>query len=280
MGTGTIQSMVALSAMQNQWQKKKNDINAGKTNELTPEQRELQMYQSQADDIREGQKPVAIDIKLASGSRLNAEEIEYLKKHNPQALKDYEEQQRERENYKRQLRNCHSKEEVERVKTAKMGEFLSSCKSIASSPYIPKDQKCAMLKKLLREVMGIQEEHQEFVESAQYAILPDEDTKSKKTDNSTDTISSEDNSRTKGEVTTDDEDPLETIRQAIAANGTVLEAPKQNAADGSDTEAQEEKTKAGTVTGIADSGNSGHTGTVKMAGKTAAFAGVSVDISI
>ena len=286
MGAGTIQSMVALSAMQNQWQKKKNDINAGKTSELTSEQRELQMYQSQADDIREGQKPAAIDIKLASGSRLNAEEIEYLKKHNPQALKDYEEEQRERENYKRQLRNCRSKEEVERVKTAKMGEFLSSCKSIASSPYIPKDQKCAMLKKLLREVMGIQEEHQEFVESAQYAILPDEDedTKSKKTDNSTDTISSEDNSRTKGEVTTDDEDPLETIRQAIAANGTVLEAPKQNAADSTDTEstaeAQPEKTKAGTVTVIADSGNSGHTGTVKMAGKTAAFAGVSVDISI
>ena len=106
MGTGTIQSMVALSAMQNQWQKKKNDINAGKTSELTSEQRELQMYQSQADDIREGQKPAAIDIKLASGSRLNAEEIEYLKKHNPQALKDYEEEQRERENYKRQLRNC------------------------------------------------------------------------------------------------------------------------------------------------------------------------------
>ena len=273
MGTGTIQSMVALSAMQNQWQKKKNDINAGKTSELTSEQRELQMYQSQADDIREGQKPAAIDIKLASGSRLNAEEIEYLKKHNPQALKDYEEEQRERENYKRQLRNCRSKEEVERVKTAKMGEFLSSCKSIASSPYIPKDQKCAMLKKLLREVMGIQEEHQEFVESAQYAILPDEDedTKSKKTDNS----------RTKGEVTTDDEDPLETIRQAIAANGTVLEAPKQNAADSTDTEstaeAQPEKTKAGTVTVIADSG---HTGTVKTAGKTAAFACVSVDISI
>lgn len=46
MGTGTIQSMVALSAMQNQWQKKKNDINAGKTSELTSEQRELQMYQS------------------------------------------------------------------------------------------------------------------------------------------------------------------------------------------------------------------------------------------
>ena len=53
MGTGTIQSMVALSAMQNQWQKKKNDINAGKTSELTSEQRELQMYQSQADDRRQ-----------------------------------------------------------------------------------------------------------------------------------------------------------------------------------------------------------------------------------
>ena len=139
------------------------------------------MYQSQADDIREGQKPAAIDIKLASGSRLNAEEIEYLKKHNPQALKDYEEEQRERENYKRQLRNCRSKEEVERVKTAKMGEFLSSCKSIASSPYIPKDRNDAMLKSCCGK-MGIQKNDQEFVESAQYAILPDEDedTKSKK----------------------------------------------------------------------------------------------------
>ena len=96
MGAGTIQSMVALSAMQNQWQKKKNDINAGKTNELTPEQRELQMYQSQADDIREGQKPAAIDIKLASGSRLNAEEIEYLKKqlrsHCDQCHDEYQQQ--------------------------------------------------------------------------------------------------------------------------------------------------------------------------------------------
>ena len=93
--------------------------------------------------------------------------------------------------------------------------------------------------------MGIQEEHQEFVESAQYAILPDEDedTKSKKTDSSTDTVSSEDNSRTKGEVTTDDEDPLETIRQAIAANGTVLEAPKQNAADSTEPKARQKHSR-------------------------------------
>ena len=47
MGTGTIQSMVALSAMQNQWQKKKNDI--------TSEQSELHMYKSQEDNIREDQ---------------------------------------------------------------------------------------------------------------------------------------------------------------------------------------------------------------------------------
>lgn len=130
MGTGTIQSMVALSAMQNQWQKKKNDINAGKTSELTSEQRELQMYQSQADDIREGQKPAAIDIKLASGSRLNAEEIEYLKKHNPQALKDYEEEQRERENYKRQLRNCRSRKKWNVLRQPKWASFCLLAKAL------------------------------------------------------------------------------------------------------------------------------------------------------
>ena len=130
MGTGTIQSMVALSAMQNQWQKKKNDINAGKTSELTSEQRELQMYQSQADDIREGQKPAAIDIKLASGSRLNAEEIEYLKKHNPQALKDYEEEQESAKTMKGSLETAAQRKKWNVLRQPKWASFCLLAKAL------------------------------------------------------------------------------------------------------------------------------------------------------
>ena len=116
--------------MQNQWQKKKNDINAGKTSELTSEQRELQMYQSQADDIREGQKPAAIDIKLASGSRLNAEEIEYLKKHNPQALKDYEKNKESAKTIKGSLETAAQRKKWNVLRQPKWASFCLLAKAL------------------------------------------------------------------------------------------------------------------------------------------------------
>ena len=98
---GTIRNSVSLAALDSKWQQKKQDISKGSKEDLTAEERVLQRFQEQADSIRENRKSTDIDSKLQAGGKLTAEEIEYLKKNDPEALKEYEEVQRERESYKK-----------------------------------------------------------------------------------------------------------------------------------------------------------------------------------
>ncbi len=176
---GTVKNSVKMAALDSQWQQKKNQINRGRTSEMTAQERQLQRLREQAEEIRESREAAGIRAKLMSGSKLTAEEIEYLRRNNPEALKEYEEAQMERESYKRKLQNCKSKEEVERLKTTKMGEFLSAVKKISNNPNIPKSAKIGLLQKLLQRVAGVESEHQKFIQSAQYAMLPEEDEEKK-----------------------------------------------------------------------------------------------------
>ena len=176
---GTIKNDVNFAVVDNKWQQKKQ--NPGKSSEdLTPEERELQRFQEQAASIRESKKPADIDAKLQAGGKLTAEEIEYLKKNDPEALKEYEEVQRERESYKKQLRNCKSKEEVEKLKMTKMGRYMSEAKEIANNPYIPKAQKYKLMKKMLKKTSAVEAEQEKFLQSLKYAKLPDEEKEAQK----------------------------------------------------------------------------------------------------
>ena len=80
---GTIKNNVNFAVVDNKWQQKKQ--NPGKSSEdHTPEERELQRFQEQAASLRESKKPADIDAKLQAGGKLTAEEIEYLKKNDPE----------------------------------------------------------------------------------------------------------------------------------------------------------------------------------------------------
>ncbi len=77
---GTIRNSVSLASLESKWQQKKQGISKGNKENLTAEERELQRFQEQADNIRESKKSTDIDTKLQAGGELTAEEIEYLKK--------------------------------------------------------------------------------------------------------------------------------------------------------------------------------------------------------
>lgn len=182
---GRIKDSVNQTVMQNQWQQKKKDINEGKKAFQNGEDRQLQLLQQQVDQIRENKPQSEIDAKLAAGSKLSPEEIEYLRKNAPQKLKEYEDMKRERKAYENELKNCKTKEEVEDVKMTKMGQYMATCKEISTNPNIPKGQKVALLQKLVRQVAGIEAEHLEFEESAQYAQLPEDEEERKERDQKT-----------------------------------------------------------------------------------------------
>lgn len=175
MRTGTIRNQVKLQVMEYKWQQKKENIGQKKREEMTPQERMLQNFQEQAEEIQKSRENAKISAKIKSGGTLTPEEEQYLKQNNPGALKEYEEIKKERESYERQLENCRTKEETERLKLQKMGSFLAQAKSISNNPYIPEGKKAALLGKILAQVTNVAQAHEEFVRSAAYQNLPSEE---------------------------------------------------------------------------------------------------------
>lgn len=223
--SGTIASTVKLQMLNNKWMQKKESGNVLSKQELnerstwTSEQFMIADFQDQLEHNRETQKRQKIDNKIMSGGSLSPEEISYLEKNDPVALKKYRETKEEKESYKEKLRQCKTKEEVDRVKLQKLGELESSLSSVVNDPTIPKSAKLAKAQEILAKTNNIEAAHLEFVKSADYQCLPtdeekkeqeaadneisDEITDSDKADN-TESTDTTDNTQDKADNVTDD----------------------------------------------------------------------------
>lgn len=176
MFTGTIRSQVQLQMLDQKWQKKKTDMAVRKKEdkELTAEERQWQNYQDQMDKIRESDSYSQIYNKLKSGGTLTEEEIQRMKEKDPEALAEYERAQAEKKQYEKQLKNCRTKEDVEKLKMSRMGNFAARAKEITNNPYIPKHKKVELMNQLNNEVCLIADAHTRFTKSAEYQELPTE----------------------------------------------------------------------------------------------------------
>lgn len=175
MYTGTIQSQVSLQMLDLKWQKKKQDINSKKDTEgMTQDEILLDSLKRQAQTERERSATSELYTKLKTGGTLTEEEIAYLKEHDPEALAEYEKAQTEKKAYENALKNCRTKEDVQRLKLNRMGSFAAQAKEIASNPYIPKDKKVVLMQRLNNEVCMIRDAHQAFEKSRAYEELPEE----------------------------------------------------------------------------------------------------------
>ena len=175
MYTGTVQSQVKMQMLDLKWKKKKDDINQKHNNEeLTEEDVLIQSIEEQAENVRKSRDTEQIYTKLKTGQTLSEEEIAYLKEHDPESLSEYEKAQSEKKAYEQQLKNCKTKEDVQRLTLNRMGNFAAKAKSIASNPYIPKNKKIILMNRLNNEVCLIRDAHLKFTESVEYKNMPEE----------------------------------------------------------------------------------------------------------
>lgn len=171
--SGTIRNSVKLQQLDSLWQQKKNDINANKQQkEMTPEERTIAQFQEQMEKERESNSHADTYNKLASGGELTSEEISYLQEHDPEALAKYREAQAEKKAYENELKNCKTKDEVERLKMNHMGNFAAQAKKITNDPYIPLDKKLELMNQLNNKVCLVNEAHLKFMKSEQYKDMP------------------------------------------------------------------------------------------------------------
>ena len=196
--SGTIASTVQLQMLNNKWMQKKESGNVLSKQELnerstwTSEQFMIADFQDQLEHNRETQKRQKIDNKIMSGGSLSPKE---------------------------KLRQCKTKEEVDRVKLQKLGELESSLSSVVNDPTIPKSAKLAKAQEILAKTNNIEAAHLEFVKSADYQSMPTDDEKKEQdaadndisdeiTDsekaNNTESTDTTDNTQDKADNVTDD----------------------------------------------------------------------------
>ncbi len=241
--SGSIYNSLKLMKLGIKWQQRKADPTRPKEDEEDPQRAQLEKrLQEQLESTKKSNILAAIDGKLKAGGELTKEELEYLKAHNPKLYEEAMEIKREREAYKNALKNCKTKEEVERLNTNKMNQFLSQAKAIRNNPNLPKGEKVAQLEKILRRVMGIQTEHNRFIQTKAYQDLPREEelreAKAKKKAKANDVEQPEQ----------EREDPFEQSRQASDALAEELSAAFRETEQPEQPESKAEQTKGKTST--------------------------------
>lgn len=175
----TVQSLSTYTknlGMQMKWQKKKNtgDFTAdGSTNMADPVRQQAEQIRKSKSDGSD-QLSRQIELKLNSGQKLTAEEMNYLQKHDPQTYQRVKAMEAEQESYEKELKRCKTKEEVERVKMAHTATSLNAVNSIKNNPAIPEEKKLELILHEHRKNAALQESAREFVESGKYAKLPTE----------------------------------------------------------------------------------------------------------
>lgn len=203
--SGTIRDSVKLTALENKWQQRKQDITRTLkekygNSEKAKEAGQYLNYQIELEKIRESRNQAEISSKIQSGAPLTPEEIEYLKETNPKAYEAYRESKREEKAYEKELERCETKEDVEKKKQIKMGEFLSQLKEVSNNPNIPEGEKLAQVQKIHAKAKQVERVHQKFVKSQAYLSLPTEEEKAEEEKKSGNSVQRAEDSITKPET--------------------------------------------------------------------------------
>lgn len=178
MTLGTLQSYTKTKALETRWNLKKR---SGNVNAHTPTLGDMfkktqaaSAAQAQLDEQRESRddKLQKIMDKLNGGQTLTREEKEYLKEKNPVLSAQIESAEQERKSYEAELKRCRTKEDVQRLKTARIGATLTRIQSVEHNPSIPQEKKLEILSAEKYRVEKFNEAEKAFVKKGEYAKLP------------------------------------------------------------------------------------------------------------
>ena len=120
-----------------------------------------------------------ISTKMMAGKRLSSAEMEYLKENDPQTYQKARAIEMEREAYERRLKQCRTKEEVQRVKFSQAAASLATVKEVESNPSIPKGKKLELMMQELQKTNAMSDTDRAYMQSREYKSLPTEAEKRK-----------------------------------------------------------------------------------------------------
>lgn len=231
--------------MQMKWQQKKASGDFTADGAMSMEDKLLKDAFDSMDDLLGDSSKVSsaqIRTKLMSGKKLSSKEMDYLRENDPELYKKAKAIEMEREAYERELKQCKTKEEVQKVKMAHATAALAQVKNIESNPNIPEGQKLALMMEQLAKSNALGEVERKFVQSGEYKRLPSEEEKRQAEEDLKEAQEAE-----RGIEDKTDDTPQEVAEDAAAeAEREAAEATEEAAKKDPTAEAPADPTAAGT----------------------------------
>ena len=166
---GRLFDHVQTMKLEAKWQQKKLDfITLPKENDKTKKSVSGNFLQS--NDFIKTTVMQRVDLKMKSGKRLTHDEMEFLKVHAPDKYIKALKIEKEREEYRKALQNCRTKEDVRRVQAVKAMQLHEEASAI---PDKNSAQGKEDLEFLAMRLAALLDEFSEFVKSGEYDELPE-----------------------------------------------------------------------------------------------------------
>lgn len=178
MTTGSIYSYTRNLKLSQKWNIKKQNGNflqkdsSGQSSNAAVS--EFEQYREQIEQFQKQNNPDLSTLysKLRSGKKLSAEELNYLRDNDPVSYQQAKEMDAERESYKRELKQCKTKEDVERLRTNRLAACFAAATSISHNSNIPKLTKMQLMAAECAKAQALEEETRAFKATLNYAHMP------------------------------------------------------------------------------------------------------------
>lgn len=160
--------------LERKWEERKQK--GYSTEGLTERQKDnvnfINSYKEQQENNPEDKEMQTIMNKIYAGGKLTEKEMQYLMKKDPvlyQKLRNIEAEARQ---YEEDIKNCKTKDDVQRLKMKKIASSVSNIRSIESNPNISDADKLKLTMCEKKHMDNIEKITVKFVESGEYASLP------------------------------------------------------------------------------------------------------------
>ena len=177
---GSVTSYMKSMELETNFTKKKAEGDLGSQSrkktelEIKNEQFKAEYMRRQEENEDDDKMLTDINNKIAVDQELTPEELRYLQNKNPSLYQKVKNIENEKKQYEKDLKNCKTKEEVERLKMNKVSSALSAIKSAESDPNLPESAKLAVAQGELRRMNALNKILAKFVERGEYDKLPAE----------------------------------------------------------------------------------------------------------
>jgi len=158
---GRITDYVRTVQLEQKWQQKKIEISAAKSEDS-----------KRADDWIKAKRIEDIKNKMKSGRRLSFEEKEFLRIHAPDLYEKAMKIEKERDEFRRALEKCKTKEEARRLQTAKALELQTEAQAMSCKTKDGKEKDESEF--IAMRMMAIFDEYADFTKSKEYDEIPNE----------------------------------------------------------------------------------------------------------